>query len=225
MGLSVKNAKGDRPVLVLYGDIGAQFDGVTANDFRQTLAEIPNDAEIELQIHSDGGDYHEGIAMYSLIKRRRGRTIGVVDSVAASAATFPLMACDRVVMFNNSWMLIHSAHGGLRDGGEQDFREAADRLAETNAQIRSIYTDRWKGTEAELKEALTKDTWLTATECLELGLADEVSEAMALAAHVDAAKFGYKNVPEPLLTAKVEFPRLAMAEAAINELFPEGSQQ
>lgn len=219
MGLTIKNKNG-RPVLALYGDIGAQFGGITAVDFREMLSEIPDDKEMELQVNSDGGDYHEGIAMYNLIKRRKGKTIGVVDSVAASAATFPLMACDRVLMFENSWMMIHSAHGGLRDGGADDFREAADRLDITNEQIANIYAERWKGAKAKLIEALDKDTWLTAEECVTLGLADEITEGMAMAAHVDAAKFGYKNVPAPLLTAKIEFPRLSLAEARMAELFP-----
>lgn len=221
MGLKITTAANKTPIIWLYGDIGAQFRGITADEFRLMLAEVPDDKDMRLVVKSDGGDYHEGISMYNQIKRRRGKTIGVVDSIAASAATFPLMACDTVQMFTNSWMMIHSAHGGLGDGSADDFREAADRLDVTNQQIANIYSARWKGTKESLHAALEKDTFLTADECLELGLADEIAKEMAMAAHINAEKFGYKNVPTVLLAAKADdFPLLAKAEAAIAELFP-----
>lgn len=222
MGFKITNASNDRKVLWIYGEIGSD---VTADEVRIGLSQVPDKQDIDVRVHSDGGDFHEGIAMHSLITRRKGAAFGIVDGMAASAATFPLMACRHVEMARGSWMVIHEASGELRGGASaEEFRMAAQHLDETNKQIRAIYAQRWKGAAKELSEALATDTWLTAEEAVKRGLADSISDAMAIAAKIDPAKFGYRNTPEILIGNAVGQPLVfAMLEERkqiIDNLFP-----
>ncbi len=201
--LNVVNVGGMRPQLFLYGDIGEAYGGITAEDFRQQLDAFSDDADIELRVHSDGGSYFDGLAMRSQIAQRKGRTYGVVDGLAASASTLPLMACKKVTMTQGSWMMIHGVQATL-SGNADKFHEAIERIEKHNDDIYAAYRPRWTGTEKELRDALRVDTWLSAESAVRLGLADEISDTVAIAASVKGSRFGYKNTPSELqIAAKV----------------------
>jgi ATP-dependent protease ClpP protease subunit len=197
VGLELKNAA-DNPVLSLYGVIGDEWGGVTADQFRQTLSEIDSKTPIELRIHSEGGSYFDGVAIHSQLKGRKGKVSVVVDGLAASAASLVAMAGTTIAMARHSWMMIHEARGGMY-GTEKDFRDAAERLKVTNGQIVDIYSARWKGSKADLAKAVAAETWLTADDAMSFGLADSIDDAMAIAAHFDPQKFGFKNMPEAVI--------------------------
>lgn len=227
MGLKITNSADERPTVLLYGDIGAAFGGITSIDFREALETIPSKKEINLHINSDGGLFFEGIAMYSIIRQRKAAVHCVVDSLAASAASVVAMGCTTIAMATHAWMMIHEARSG-GEGTADDFRKEAERLDEINRELVRIYMPRWKGTEKELKKALHDESWCTAEQSIELGLADTIIETMAIAAHVDPSKFGYKHVPQPLI-AKAEdqppFPRLAERESILSEILTKSEQE
>ncbi len=215
MGLKVTNAKGENPTVYLYGVIGDEFGGITSDQFRKALAEIPAKQAIDLHIHSDGGSVFEGVAMHSQLSQRSGAVNVIVDGLAASAASFVAMAGKTIEMAQHSWMMIHEAHGSM-NGRAGDFRAAADRMDAINAEIVSIYSQRWNGTEAALRAALDAETWLDAEAAVASGLADRISESMSIAACVDA-RFGYKKLPETLAKAGPS-PALLALEAELEKL-------
>jgi ATP-dependent protease ClpP protease subunit len=199
----------------LYGDIGERYGGITPDDFRRALEPIPDGQAIELHVNSEGGDFTDGVAMFSILVRRSGRKVGIVDGLAASAATLPLMACDTVEVGEGSYVMIHEVAASMTGfQREEDFRWAAERLANDNDALVKIYMRRWKGTEAELRDALARETWFTAERAVEMGLADSVNGAMkAVAAHlVNRSRF--KNTPSQLMVA-------ARAAASVGELLLE----
>src|SRR5690606_15564974 len=92
--------------LRIYDDIG--FWGKTAAQFVDELdaaAKVAN--KIIVSINSGGGSVYDAFAMYNALRRYTGRTVGRVDSVAASAATLPLIACDTIEMPENAQIMIH----------------------------------------------------------------------------------------------------------------------
>ncbi len=220
MGLKITNAKGENPTVYLYGVIGDEYGGITSDQFRKALAEIPSKEAIDVHIHSDGGSFFDGVAMHSQLAQRKGAVNVIVDGLAASAASLVAMAGTSITMAQHSWMMIHEARGGMH-GTAKDFRAAADRIAATNDEIVSIYSKRWNGTPDELRAALDAETWLDADACCSMGLADCVGETMAIAAHLGDSKFKYTNVPQVILEAKATFPRLSTAETVLAELFAE----
>ena len=203
MGLKVTVAAGGNPSVWLYGVIGDDYGGVTADEFRMALQEIPSKQDIDVHIHSEGGVYVDAIAMHSVLKSRAGKRNVFIDGLAASGGSVVAMAGTSIEMAEGAWMMIHEAHGAA-SGRAADFREAADRLDATNQQLVSIYKARWKGTEPELRKALADETWLRSDSAVISGLADKTVSSPAIAACIDREKFAYNRVPEELGPAAVE---------------------
>lgn len=213
MSIKITNAATEMPVIWLYGDIGSEFGGVTADDFRVALGEIDPKSPIELHIHTDGGDFNDSIAIHGLLARRQGERRVIVDGKAYSGGSVVAMAGTSVEMARGSWMMIHEARGSMRDATVKDLREGIERLSSINEQLVEIYLPRWKGTRKELVSALASDKWMRDDEAVKMGLADRVSDGMAIAAHVNTSVHCYRNVPKELIeNAAAAFPRLKQAE-------------
>ncbi len=196
MKLKVTSGK-EMPILSLYGVIGP-YDGISVDDVRAALADIPDTQAIEVRVNSPGGSFPESIAIYSNFVRRKGDTHMVVDSEAHSGASIIVQAGKTISMNMGSWMMIHEANGQM-SGRAEDFRQAAERLDTVNDQIMQIYKPRWKGSENELRAALNKEFWMCDADAVKMGMADCVNNTMAIAACADLTKFGYHNIPEVLV--------------------------
>ncbi|MBP9989608.1 MAG: Clp protease ClpP [Ruminococcus sp.] len=147
----------------------------SAKTISQLLEENPNVAEIELHINSNGGDVEEAVAIYSLLKRHKAKTTAYIDGFAASAASVIPMACDKIIMSTVSLMFIHRAWMWACGNPEQ-LRKAAHDLEVIDAQSNKAYKEKAgeKISQAELDELLDGETWLSAEECLKIGLCDEI---------------------------------------------------
>lgn len=218
MGLEVKNAASDRPEIWVYGPIGKELGGISDDDVRVALAEIPSHIPLDVRVNSDGGIFSDAVAMYSLLSRRKGDVHVVVDGRAYSAGSIVAMAGKTIEMARGSWMMIHEAMGTIEGGRAEDFRQRADKLDAINAQIRGFYAKRWKNSESDLIKAMSGELWMKDTVAVSLGMADFVSESMAVAAHYDAKKFGYKNAPEEVAAAKEAFPNLESRAAKVPDI-------
>ena len=196
MALRISNKTGETPSVYLYGVIGDEYGGITSDQFRKELAEIPKQKPLNLHIHSEGGSVFEGIAIFNQLKQRQSKISVTVDGLAASAASFVAMAGNTITMSQHSWMMIHEAHG-IAMGRARDFRAAADHIEAMNSEIISIYKARWKGSEDELRAALDAETWLDSESAVAAGLADSVSDSLSIAACVNP-KMKFVNVPEAL---------------------------
>lgn len=178
-------AQPDTLELYIYGDVqGDYFDFATwamaesetsANHFRNELAKYPNVLTINLYVNSYGGSVFEGTAIYSQLKRHKAQKIGYVDGFACSIATIPLMACDKVIMPKNTMMMIHNMWNVVA-GNATQLRKAADDLDVIMIGNRQAYLMKSNGKLAEKKliQMLDAETWLTADQCIEYGLADEL---------------------------------------------------
>jgi ATP-dependent protease ClpP protease subunit len=183
------------PKIFLYGDI----DDDTAKEFQQNLAMVPDWEDIELRIFSYGGSFHSSISMHNQIESRRGRTHGVCDSVAASGGSVVLMACDSVTMLRGSWLMLHGVQVELRGSRTADELRGVVELADrTNRTLFEIYSKRWLGSEKELRDALSTDTWLDEAASLRRGLADTISDVEAVTSRVTSRHFKFKNAPSTL---------------------------
>jgi len=219
MALEVKNAASDRPELWIYGPIGRVLDGISDDDVRVALSDLPNHVPIDVRINSDGGIFSDAVAMYSLLSRRKGDVHVIVDGRAYSAGSIVAMAGKTIEMARGSWMMIHEAMGTVEGGRAEEMRQRAKKLDAINAQIRGFYAKRWKKSESELIDAMARTLWMKDDDAVALGMADFVSESMAVAAHFDAEKFGYANVPEELTAAaESSFPNMAKRAAKVADL-------
>lgn len=176
--------------LYIYGDVEGNYwdwwtgqeieSDTSAEHFRQELAQYPNAGEIEIYINSYGGEVFEGTAIYNQLKRHPAHKTVYIDGFACSIASVIAMAGDEIVMPRNTLMMIHNMWMGAV-GNAAALRKAADDLDVINAAGRQAYLLKAgdKLTEEKLTELMDAETWLTAQDCIDLGLADRFADTEA----------------------------------------------
>lgn len=183
--------------LYVYGDV--EGDGynwwteqrveseTSANHFRDELSKYPEAREINVYINSYGGSVFEGTSIYNQLRRHPAQVTVYIDGFACSVASVIAMAGDRVVMPRNAMMMIHNAYL-YAVGNAAELRKAADDLDVINRGNRQAYLLKAgdKLSEEELSSMMDAETWLTAEDCIRLGLADEYAERDADIAEASA---------------------------------------
>ena len=176
--------------LYIYGDVeGDGYDWWTdevirsetsAKTFREELGKYPSVSQINLYINSYGGSVFEGTAIYNQLKRHPAHKTAYIDGFACSIASVIAMAADEVVMPKNALMMIHNMWM-VAMGNAAELRKAADDLDTVNAAGRQAYLIKAgdKLDESRLTQMMDAETWLTAEQCLEYGLADRYAESDA----------------------------------------------
>ncbi|MEN3088792.1 MAG: head maturation protease, ClpP-related [Staphylococcus pseudoxylosus] len=186
--------------IYIYGDIvSSKWDetDVTAVDFKNELNQLGDVSEINVHINSAGGNVFEGHAIYNMLKMHKAKVNIYVDALAASIASVIAMSGDTIFMHKNSFMMIHNSWI-MTLGNSKDLRQTADLLDKTDQSSNNAYLDKATNlSEAELKQLLEAETWLTADEALEKGLADEILGASEIAASISKDSYQmFKHVPE-----------------------------
>lgn len=163
-------ANGQPARLDVYDEIG--FWGVNASDFCAQLNAISAD-RIEVHVNSPGGDVFDGIAILNLLRAHPAPVDVVIDGLAASAASFIAMAGETVTMMPNSQLMIHDA-SGLCIGNQQDMADMAKLLNLMSDNIASVYATRTGTDASQWRDAMRAETWYSADEAVQAGLADQV---------------------------------------------------
>lgn len=173
--------------LYIYGDVKADgYDWwreevirseTSANTFRDELAAHPEVSQINIYINSQGGSVIEGTAIYNQLKRHPAHKTVYVDGFACSIASVIAMAGDEVVMPRNTMMMLHNMWM-IVQGNAAELRKAADDLDKMNQAGREAYLQKAgdKLTPEMIAQMEDDETWLTAQECMEYGLADRYAE-------------------------------------------------
>jgi len=162
--------------LMLYEFIGYDWwteEGMTAKRFAEELQQLGDIDSLTVRINSPGGDVFDGFAMHNQLVGVEYDVKVVIEGIAASAASVVAMAGDTVSMYETSTLMIHDAWMHIM-GNEQDLRDAADVLGKLDSQIAETYAARSSQTVTELRELMNKDTYITASEAVEMGLADDI---------------------------------------------------
>lgn len=157
--------------IILYGAIGGWY-GVQAVDFVAELADLDVDT-IELRVNSPGGSAYDGIAIMNALHRHKARVVATVDGLAASAASVIVQAADELVMGRGSELMIHDA-SNIAWGNAGVLRKEAEHLDRLSQSVAGIYAERAGGTADEWREAMLAETWYSAQEAVDAGLADRV---------------------------------------------------
>lgn len=219
--------------LYIYGDVeGDSYDWWTdeiirsetsANAFREALAAHPDVQQIDLYINSYGGSVFEGTAIYNQLRRHPAHKTVYVDGFACSIASVIAMAGDEIIMPRNTLMMIHNMWM-VAAGNAADLRKAADDLDTINAAGRAAYLDKAgdKLDEEKLAEMMDVETWLTAAECVELGLADQIAEQDA---DMSAASAQLSKAAQKLTQHLSSMKSLAAQLRALREEAPKPAKE
>lgn len=179
--------QGSNTIVYMYGDIvderprdwwsGEEIEGdfIIPGEVRKAFDEIDTN-DIELHINSYGGSVFASVSIFNHIRALNKNVTVYIDGLAASGASLIAMAGSKLIMPKNTTMMIHRA-STFCWGNCNNMRKVADTLEKLdNATVFETYKAKFKGTNEELKQLIDSETWLSADECLENGLCDEVIE-------------------------------------------------
>lgn len=187
----------DTAEISIFDEIG--FWGVTAQQFAKDLKALGNNLkQINLHIHSPGGDVFDGIAIYNLLKNHPANKTVYIDGLAASMASVIAMAGDEIIMPENAMMMIHKPWG-IQGGDADDMRKYADLLDKVESTLIMAYVAKTGKSETDLAEMLKVETWLTGKECVELGFADKLADPLVAMASIQSKKLeDYTKMPNEI---------------------------
>jgi ATP-dependent Clp protease protease subunit len=129
---------------------------------------------IDIELISEGGEAIAALAYFDKIKRYRNVTI-TAYGIVASAAVLILAAGTKRRMARNAWIMVHEDSESCEESRtvmelERDakhYRRLENQWAEILSSVSKTSIDKW----IELHK---NETYLSAQECLELGLIEEI---------------------------------------------------
>lgn len=144
-------------------------------EIKRVLDEHPTASEIHLRIDSGGGEVNDGNSIYQTLIEYPAPVTATVVNKAYSMASIIAMAADHLIMGPTAMLMVHNPIGACQ-GNAKDLRAAAETLDSYAKSLRQAYLMKANGkiTEDQIQELMDKETYLSAKECLELGLCDEV---------------------------------------------------
>lgn len=205
-GFEIKSLADDVQEVFLYGEIG--WD-ISAKEFIEALQPHKGAGNtIRIRGNTPGGDVTEGYAIGNWIKETDATVEMHVDGMVASMGSYIAACCDKVVMPKNSFQMIHRPWGFVAGNAEEMVARAevltrmAEMMLETYEakQVRTL--GKTDGAES-IRDIMwsNDDSYLTADECMALGLADEIVDEIAMAACVrkEIADRFSASIPEELI--------------------------
>ncbi|MFV0560736.1 MAG: head maturation protease, ClpP-related [Enterococcus sp.] len=212
---------GTKAKIFIYGNIVDKVDkhnteDVSATSFRKELDKLKNVSEIELYMNSGGGSVFSGISIYHMIERHHARFTGYVDGLGASISSVILMACDKVIMPSNAYLMIHNPWT-FTQGNQHELRKQADDLERMREVSINAYLKKSNGklTRDRVIEIMDNETWLLGSEAYEIGLCDEVAEQQKAVAYTNTNVLQkFKTIPDDLVRETAKTPE-ELAEEAI----------
>jgi ATP-dependent protease ClpP protease subunit len=167
--------------LFIWGDIGGWF-GAHGHDVYDALVGRDLDT-IHVWLASAGGSVLQGFQIYDLLKGHPAQVSVTVFSLAASAATFPLLAASPGMrkISRQSMVMIHKGSNmcfGYYTAEELDQQAAMVRKFDNR--IIELYDRETNLNAAELPELMQADVWLEPEEALAAGFVDEIVDFAAV---------------------------------------------
>jgi ATP-dependent Clp endopeptidase proteolytic subunit ClpP len=163
--------------------------GVSASAFMRDLKAMGELDEINLSIHSPGGDVLDGWAIYNALKNSKAKITARVEGLAASMASVILMAADEIEIPENAYVMIHNPWG-VAIGDAEELRDTAELLDKLGNGLVKAYTERTGNDEKDVREWMDAETWMDGKEAVERGFADTLLNGVALSARAfDTRKF------------------------------------
>lgn len=170
---TIKNVSAEEASISIFDEIG--FFGTSAQGFVDQLNAITT-PKITVYINSPGGEVFDGIAIHTALAQSKAHVTTFNTGIAASAASYIMMAGDTIKTARNAMWMLHDA-SGMTWGNATDHRAQADLLDKLSMNIADMYAMQAGGTKEEWFARLENtETWFTGEEALAVGLADEMTD-------------------------------------------------
>ena len=164
-------------VLTLSGRVSKNYWSDDDHINVETVSNELNAVEgnITIRLNSGGGDVFEGIEIYNYLKSLDNHITIEVTALAASAASIIAMAGDEIKMCTGSSMMVHEA-STIAWGNKSDIQKVLNSLDTIDDSLVSIYAERTGADKETINSWIEEETWFTADEAIEVGLADSKRE-------------------------------------------------
>lgn len=136
--------------------------------------------KMRLRINSPGGCVFTAFSIFDTLNAARDKGVYVqaeVMGLAASAASFIMLASDKVIISENSKIMVHEPSTWLW-GKLGELREGIQLVERVWERMVAIYSAKTGTSAEEFEEAHKKDVYYTAAEAVAAGLADEIGTGM-----------------------------------------------
>ncbi|MCS7200737.1 MAG: ATP-dependent Clp protease proteolytic subunit [Patescibacteria group bacterium] len=161
--------------------LGLPINDVVANSIIAQLLylehEDPN-KDINLYIHSPGGDLHSALAIYDTMQFVKPdiQTIGI--GIVASAASLLLSAGTKGKRYAlpNTEILLHQVMAGPLGGQATEIEIAAKEILKLKERVNKILSHHTGQPLEKIEKDTDRDYWLSANEALDYGLIDKIIE-------------------------------------------------
>jgi len=158
-------------VIKIVGEI--TDEGYLAFTRRLTQLEREGNKPVELEIISEGGDAYTALAYCDRMRNSPLEIHVKAFGLVASAAVLILAAGDKRSMGPHAWVMVHEDSGELV-GNVTALEKAAKHMRRLETQWSCILGSLTKTSAAQWMHLHSDEQFLSAQQCLELGLVDEI---------------------------------------------------
>lgn len=158
-------------------------DARTSNELLKQLMYLErqdSESEITIYINSPGGEVISGLAVYDYISMMKAPVRTVCIGTAASMGAILFLAGKKRQMLPHTRLMIHDPSYSHHDiGGRKphEIQHELDKLNETRAALAEIIAEKTGRTLEEIYEVTANDTYYSASEAIDFGLATEILDS------------------------------------------------
>lgn len=214
----VRDPNAREATLWVYDAIGGWF-GVDGGGLAREIASLDVDT-IHIRLNSPGGDVFDARVLKTALENSKARVVAHVDALAASAASFLMLAADEIEIAPGAFVMIHNPWSMVM-GEAGDMRQAADMLDKVGQTIAADYAAKTGMSRDEALALMAAETWLDADEAVARGFCDRLmAKAPKASARFDLSAFDRvpdkltNPPPPPAPPPEDPFAALASARAA-----------
>lgn len=155
-----------------------QIDSDSFSVFCEELSQLEKESKkpVTIELCSEGGDTYVGLAFYGRIKKSPCRINVLAYGYVMSAATIILVAGHARTMQSEAWFMVHDDKDMLRvrENNKQAANTEYDHAERIEQQWARILARHTAKSPEFWREASRKTTYLSALDCVRLGLVEKL---------------------------------------------------
>lgn len=191
-------------------------EGVGAAQVSAALAEM-GPGQVTVNINSPGGDFFEGVTIYSLLREHAGEVLVNIMGVAGSAASVIAMAGDQIAISAIGFVFIHNAQA-VAMGNRHVMLQAHGFLEPIDEAMAALYAHRSGKEPAELATLMDSEKFFSGQAAVDFGLADSIMASTQIVEVTSEAAHGLKALRRVEASLRHQGISRSESRALISEL-------
>lgn len=158
---------------------GEVFEGVTLQDLQRQAGDLKNIKTLVCSIGSPGGDVSEGIRImmwFDYLSSIGIKVVTLVVSNAYSIASLIMLAADHTLIAKDADVMVHNPMiPELKSVNANELEQHVKDLRELEYTMYDLYEIFTELSTEKIKELMDNETYLSATDAVRYGFADEIA--------------------------------------------------